>query len=586
MLKRICFIFLFLFTAGYLYGAEPIEAGEKEIDGIYIGKHIEYLSEKDLFRIISNKWQAEGVFKDKIKSGQLHSDKDIKLKIEDVPGGYKAHMVLRNSGKEGYIQWGLKDILRKEVLSEFKKSHFEVLRLNFNPHSYWLMFTIKNNSRSPTGLYLQLDKYLFNMVHLFSYKDKKITEKRGDFPKSIDNREVKDKKITFDIKVLPGTTTYFLRVDNWFMDVVPLRLWSKDQYYQHIAYDNALLGIISGIFLLTILYGLFIFLSMKDICYLYLALMAVGVLFIHIVVSGIGFQYLWPDNPVTGIFIFYGSFPFLIIFTLLFSRYFIGTYQYTPLIDKYILFMVALLIVSMPIIYIVPFTTQKILFGFYFITDHFYYYPLIFSAIITVRHGNRYGLFLLIGLVFYFLSQVEWILTSLNVIPFRFIDYLNIKGISFIIIMIMGLGYKFKVMRNLIVDYKIRLHKADDKLKNKSITDSAKMKIEQVKEFLKENFREDISREGLASAVEMSPDHLGRIFKKDTGKKIADYINKLRIDEAAKQLRYEENKIIDIAYEVGFESLRTFNYVFQNLHGLTPTEYRKNYENRVPQAPK
>ena len=577
MLKKICFTFVFIYSAVNLYAAEPIVVGEKKVDGIYIGKHLKYLSEKDLFQTISNEWQAKQVFKDKIKSGELHSDEDIKLKIEDVPGGYKARMVLRNN-TEGFIEWGLKDILRKDVLAEFKPSGHEILWLNFIPHSYWLMFSIQNINKSPIDLYLQLDKYLFSMVHLFYYQNISLIVMKGDFLESIESREVKDKKIVFNIKADPGLNTYYLRVDSWLMDVVPLRLWSEDLFYQHIAYDNALLGIITGILILIIFYSLFIFLSMKDKSYLYLSLMTIGVLINHLVVSGFGFQYIWPDNPITGIYLLYGCFPYLMIFTLLFSRSFIETSQYTPLIDKYIIILSAGLCFIIPLIYAVPYSMQIKLFVAIFIIDHFYYYPLIFSAVIAIRHRNRYGIFLLIGLALYFLSQVEWLLSTFNIIPYRFIDYLNIKGISFIIIMIMGLGYKFKVTRNLIADYKIRLHKADYKLKSKSITDSAKIKIEQVKEFLKENFREDISREGLASAVDMSPDHLGRIFKKDTGEKITDYINKLRINEAAKQLRYKENKIIDIAYEVGFESLRTFNRVFQYQQGVTPTEYRKNFD--------
>jgi AraC-like DNA-binding protein len=222
-----------------------------------------------------------------------------------------------------------------------------------------------------------------------------------------------------------------------------------------------------------------------------------------------------------------------------------------------------------------PFTIQKMLFVIIFILDHIYYFPLIISAIIALRKKNSYGLFLLIAFAFYFLSNVEWILSNLDIIPFQLINYLNIKGISFIIIMILGLGYKFKIMKNLIVDYKVKLLKAEDKLKNKVITDATKRKIEKIKEFLKENFHEIISRDGLASAVDMSPDHLGRIFKKDTGIKLSDYINNLRIKEAVRQLKNKETKIIDIAFDVGFESLRNFNKVFYHIEGKTPSEYRK-----------
>ncbi|MBT6616329.1 MAG: helix-turn-helix transcriptional regulator, partial [Deltaproteobacteria bacterium] len=50
----------------------------------------------------------------------------------------------------------------------------------------------------------------------------------------------------------------------------------------------------------------------------------------------------------------------------------------------------------------------------------------------------------------------------------------------------------------------------------KVLTDTSKVKIELVKEFLEENYNEDISREDLAAEADMSPDHLGKMFKQYT----------------------------------------------------------------------
>ncbi|HQL83140.1 MAG TPA: helix-turn-helix transcriptional regulator, partial [Spirochaetota bacterium] len=60
-----------------------------------------------------------------------------------------------------------------------------------------------------------------------------------------------------------------------------------------------------------------------------------------------------------------------------------------------------------------------------------------------------------------------------------------------------------------------------------------------------------------------------------TGYKINDYINKLRIEDAAAKLAERDGKIIEIAFSVGFESLTTFNRVFKSVVGKTPTEYRE-----------
>ncbi len=107
-----------------------------------------------------------------------------------------------------------------------------------------------------------------------------------------------------------------------------------------------------------------------------------------------------------------------------------------------------------------------------------------------------------------------------------------------------------------------------------AITEPGKHKIEQALTYIHENYRFDISREGLAASVSMSPVRFGKAFKACTGKKLGDYINALRVQDAKKMLEEKQKSISDIAFDVGFESLRSFNRVFIQHTGMTPSEYR------------
>lgn len=107
-----------------------------------------------------------------------------------------------------------------------------------------------------------------------------------------------------------------------------------------------------------------------------------------------------------------------------------------------------------------------------------------------------------------------------------------------------------------------------------SITDGSEEKLKRVIKFIEENFTFDISREGLAAAVGMNPNYMGSMFRVFTGMKISQYINKLRIENAAARLKDKEEKVLDIALSVGFESLSTFNRAFKAVMNTTPTEYR------------
>jgi len=106
------------------------------------------------------------------------------------------------------------------------------------------------------------------------------------------------------------------------------------------------------------------------------------------------------------------------------------------------------------------------------------------------------------------------------------------------------------------------------------ITPSVKEKLDNVLDYIGRNYREDISREGLAAMVDLAPTYLGKMFKIYTGRRIGDLINNLRIEEARELLEKGDMPVIDIAFAVGFESVRTFNRVFLKEVSMQPSEYR------------
>ena len=54
------------------------------------------------------------------------------------------------------------------------------------------------------------------------------------------------------------------------------------------------------------------------------------------------------------------------------------------------------------------------------------------------------------------------------------------------------------------------------------------------------------------------------------------YITKKKIEKAAAILKTNNSRVSDIAYDVGFDSLATFNRNFINIYGKSPSDYRLN----------
>lgn len=93
--------------------------------------------------------------------------------------------------------------------------------------------------------------------------------------------------------------------------------------------------------------------------------------------------------------------------------------------------------------------------------------------------------------------------------------------------------------------------------------------------YLEEHYAEEITREEIADDLGMNPDYLGKLFKRHMGKTVRDCLNELRVRKAAEMLSSPDSKIIDVAMNAGFESLRSFYRVFYRVTGMTPTAYRE-----------
>ena len=84
-----------------------------------------------------------------------------------------------------------------------------------------------------------------------------------------------------------------------------------------------------------------------------------------------------------------------------------------------------------------------------------------------------------------------------------------------------------------------------------------------------------ISRWKLADSVNVSEDYLTRIFHRELGLSLWDYLNRYRIFLAAELLRKTDDTIADVAYRTGFQDQSYFCRVFKKIYGIPPGHLRK-----------
>ncbi|NLZ83278.1 MAG: response regulator [Clostridiales bacterium] len=94
-------------------------------------------------------------------------------------------------------------------------------------------------------------------------------------------------------------------------------------------------------------------------------------------------------------------------------------------------------------------------------------------------------------------------------------------------------------------------------------------------DYINIHFCEDINRNSLAEIVYLDPDYVARLFKKETGYSLMNYIIKKRIETAKDLLLNTKLSVNSISDKVGYGNYSYFTRLFKKETGITPLDYRK-----------
>jgi two-component system, response regulator YesN len=96
---------------------------------------------------------------------------------------------------------------------------------------------------------------------------------------------------------------------------------------------------------------------------------------------------------------------------------------------------------------------------------------------------------------------------------------------------------------------------------------------------IKREFPLKISVKEYAERYHIHPNHLVRLFKQEMETTFNDTLTNIRLDKAKEELLNSPKKVNDIAIDVGYDDARYFSQVFKRYLDMTPSEYRKRFQN-------
>ena len=202
----------------------------------------------------------------------------------------------------------LSDVLSENIAKQFIPSDQEVPGYGVTESAFWVRFKIRNESISSKELILEIDQAQFDIVELYisgdptemAFSREKIT---GDqYPFS--SRTVEHFNFIFPVQ-LPANSEklFYLRLVMNGPTMIPLHLWEPKSFFSNTAISIYGFGAFIGIMSVMLFYNLFLFISIKDISYLYYLLLTACMLTVTLTFTGLDTQFLWTDSPKFGEYI-------------------------------------------------------------------------------------------------------------------------------------------------------------------------------------------------------------------------------------------------------------------------------------------
>jgi transcriptional regulator GlxA family with amidase domain len=99
----------------------------------------------------------------------------------------------------------------------------------------------------------------------------------------------------------------------------------------------------------------------------------------------------------------------------------------------------------------------------------------------------------------------------------------------------------------------------------------------QAQEFIEKNPSETFNVDDICNRFSIGRRTFERRFKKNTNNSIVEYIQRVKVEAAKKQLETGRKTVNEIIYEIGYNDIDAFRKVFKKFTDLSPIDYRKKF---------
>ena len=254
-----------------------------------------------------------------VHAGERRFSADEHLELLPDPGG----------------EFTIGDVRTAPLAEQFVPSRAATPNLGFDRKVYWARLRLENRLVQPATYFLDLGYPLLDSVRAYILSPAGMTAYQTGDREPFSSRPVSARTFMFPVELEPSQpVTIYLRVETTGSLRLPLHLLSRDAAFSCIAVHQGLLALYYGALLMLVIYNLYHFWRLKDVNAGYYAVFIACYIAFQLALTGIAFQFFWPDHPEWANV----SLPFFLcaayFFGVLFTRSILDTATNAPRIHR------------------------------------------------------------------------------------------------------------------------------------------------------------------------------------------------------------------------------------------------------------
>lgn len=310
----------------------------------------------------------------------------------------------------------------------------------------WIRFTVQGANNKNNHWLLEFLDFNIKDIKVYIPNDKGIySEFQSGNAYPFSSREIIHKNLDFNIILSEQPSVCYVRIEPGSSTVLSAEIKSYEGFIQYSLTEYMLLGLFYGIMLVMIIYNLILYATVKEKYYAYYVFYACCVALASMCHDGIGFQYFWPSHPewnnIIQLFAHFG----LVVWTLLYSKWFLNTKTHSPLTDR----VIESLIVLTGILFLSILVFKPTQLGYLIIAATIPFLIVYSAAIKIYRNGFKPARFFIMAFSFFFLGFIIRILTYFGLIDNSIVAVYsyNIGVVLEMILFSVAIGDKIKTIK-------------------------------------------------------------------------------------------------------------------------------------------